>query len=271
MNYITQKQFNGRDSDLPTIRLYGITIHAISEKDCINYVLNSLDDNRGGWIVTPNLDHLYRLVHDQDFFNLCANADLTVADGMPLVWASRLQRTPLPERIAGSTLTISLSSNAAIRNKKIFLLGGANNTAEKAAANLQRTIDHIEIVGVFSPIIVNNLSDNVLQMIVQQLDVAKPDIVYVALGSPKQERLIAKLRVRFPSVWFIGVGISFSFIAGDVKRAPSWIQKIGLEWIHRFVQEPRRLAGRYLIRGIPFGMSLLGASLLKRYSGTQRS
>ena len=102
---------------------------------------------------------------------------------------------------------------------------------------------------------------------------AEPDLVFVGLGFPKQERLIQELRPVAPSAWFIGVGISFSYVAGDVRRAPEAIQRLGLEWVHRLAQEPRRLFGRYLLRDVPFALRMFRASLLTRFrarSGARR-
>src|SRR4051812_36760160 len=113
-----------RDERLPTIRLHGVDIHAITEKQCIDLILEELDAGRGGVVVTPNLDHLRRCSRDMSFTALVAEADLVVADGMPLIWASRLQGTPLPQRVAGSDLISTLSAAAAGRGRSVFLLGG---------------------------------------------------------------------------------------------------------------------------------------------------
>ena len=115
---------------LPEIRLQGIRFHAVTEKQAIQFILDELDAGRGGWLITHNLDHLRRLSRDPSFDELCAGATLVVADGMPLVWASRLQHTPVPERVAGSNLTVSLSSAAASRGRSVFLLGGVPGTAK---------------------------------------------------------------------------------------------------------------------------------------------
>ncbi len=98
------------------------------------------------------------------------------------------------------------------------------------------------------------------------LAAAAPDVVYVGLGFPKQERLIEQLRPLLPHAWFLGIGISFSFVAGEVKRAPRWMQRLGLEWTHRMVQEPGRLLKRYLIHGIPFAIRLMAGAFCARFS-----
>jgi N-acetylglucosaminyldiphosphoundecaprenol N-acetyl-beta-D-mannosaminyltransferase len=98
---------------------------------------------------------------------------------------------------------------------------------------------------------------------------SSPDVVFVALGSPKQERVIGELRSLLPAAWWLGIGISFSFVSGAVQRAPLWVQRLGLEWLHRLVQEPRRLARRYLVDGLPFAARLFANALVQRLRGTR--
>ena len=248
---------------LPSIELHGVTLHAVTEPQAIRHVLDELASGRGGVVVTPNLDHLRRCVRDLHFGALVAEADLVVADGMPLVWASRIQGTPLPERVAGSNLISTLSAGAAERGRSIFLLGGAEGTAEGAAKVLHERHPHLRIVGTYCPRLGFEKNPKLMAEMVQQLTAAQPDIVFVALGSPKQEQLIAKLRLSLPNAWWLGVGVSFSFLTGDVKRAPLWMQKYGIEWVHRLVQEPRRLFKRYLLVGVPFAARLLSVAAVR--------
>jgi N-acetylglucosaminyldiphosphoundecaprenol N-acetyl-beta-D-mannosaminyltransferase len=250
-----------------SINLHGLNLHVVTEKQAINHVLDQLDAGEGGVVVTPNLDHLYRYVRDLSFSALVNDADLVLADGMPLVWAARLQGTPLPGRVAGSDLIWTLSEAAATRGKSIFMLGGAPGTAVSAAKVLQQRYPDIKIVGTCCPEPGFEHRMNEMAAIVKMLEESKPDIVYVALGSPKQEYLIDRLRQVLPQAWWLGVGISFSFVSGDVKRAPVWLQKIGLEWLHRLVQEPRRLFKRYVIIGLPFAVSLLTRAASNRTLG----
>lgn len=247
----------------PTIELNGVKLHAVTEMQVISHILGELDANRGGVVVTPNLDHLRRYLHDLSFGALIAEADLVVADGMPLVWASRLQGTPLPERVPGSTLISSLSSAAGVKGRSIFLLGGDPGTAEGAAAALKVKFPHCIIAGSYFPPFGFEQDPAQRSAMIQALVDSKPDIVYVALGSPKQEKLIASIRAVLPDAWWIGVGNSFSFLAGHVRRAPLWMQKSGLEWTHRLFQEPRRLFRRYLIVGVPFAASLLSRATIR--------
>lgn len=249
---------------LPRIDLAGVPLHAITEVECVQHVMRALDEGVGGWIVTPNLDHLRRLVKDREYRELCSHADVLVADGMPLLWASRAQRTPLPERVAGSNLISSLSAAVARRKGRVFLLGGDEHTAEEAARVLARRHPDLIVCGLESPRIGKDIDRATVERLGRRLRWSRPDLVFVALGSPKQERLIRALRSEYDQAWMIGVGISFSFLAGRVQRAPRWMQKLGLEWVHRLGQEPRRLARRYLVDGIPFGVRLLVTSALRR-------
>jgi N-acetylglucosaminyldiphosphoundecaprenol N-acetyl-beta-D-mannosaminyltransferase len=250
-------------SRLPTIRLHGVEFHSITEQRCVEHILDELDAGHGGVVVTPNLDHLRRCTRDLTFSALVAEANLVVADGMPLIWASRLQRTPLPQRVAGSDLISTLSAAAAKRNKSIFLLGGAPGTAEGAAKILRERSPELRIAGTHCPTHGFEKDEAAMNATIATLVAAQPDIVYVGLGSPKQELLIARIRKALPGAWWLGVGVSFSFLCGDVKRAPILLRKLGLEWAHRLVQEPRRLFHRYIVVGLPFGASLLGKSTFR--------
>ena len=249
------------EQPLPVVRLKGVELHAITESQCIEHILIALENGTGGTVVTPNLDIIRRCTRDLQFAALVSEADLVVADGKPLIWASRLQGTPLPQRIAGSDLISSLSLAAADAGRSIFMLGGAPGSAEGAAKVLQDKAPHLKIAGMYCPPPGFESNPDEMSRLLLTLTNAQPDIVWVALGSPKQENLINRLRDALPKAWWLGVGISFSFLAGDVRRAPVWMQKTGVEWVHRLCQEPKRLFQRYLIHGIPFcGTLLMGAA-----------
>lgn len=259
---------------LPAVNLLGVRVHAMTERATIDHILAELDRARGGWVVTPNLDILRRCVRDRAMRDLAHEATLVVPDGMPLIWASRLQGTPLPERVAGSNLVSSLSSAAASAGRSVFLLGGDPGVAESAGAELLRRFPGLRVAGFHCPAMGFENDETQLRAIEDALSAADPDIVYVALGSPKQERLIRRLRGAFPRAWLLGVGISLSFLCGEVRRAPRWMQRVGLEWLHRFLQEPRRLARRYFVDGVPFAIELFtraGFARLSRPASTQES
>jgi N-acetylglucosaminyldiphosphoundecaprenol N-acetyl-beta-D-mannosaminyltransferase len=253
-----------RRQTIPTVTLKGQPIHAISEMGAVEYILSELQVGRGGWCITPNLDHLRRVTRDRKLKALYSHAALIVADGMPLIWASRIQGTPLPERVAGSSLISTLSAAAGKQGRSIYLLGGAKGTAEQAAEVLKRQYPGLGIAGIYYPEFGFESDETQVQKLIAHLTAANPDIVYVALGSPKQEWLIGQLRGYLPRAWWLGIGISFSFLSGHVKRAPEWMQRAGLEWVHRLCQEPRRLARRYLLHGVPFAASLFASAVKAR-------
>lgn len=249
----------------PRVHLAGLDFHALTEADCVARIVAEAGAGRGGWVVTPNSDILRLCRRDRSLHALVRRAELTVADGMPLIWASRLQGTPLPERVCGSDLVWSVAEAAAAAQRSLFLLGGGReDTAERAAAILRERNPGLRIAGTHFPPFGFERDEAQLAAIERALADARPDIVYVALSVPKAERLIERLRERFPTTWWIGVGISLSFICGEVPRAPRWMQRGGLEWLHRMGQEPGRLAKRYLWHDLPFVARLLAGACLKR-------
>ena len=251
------------------VNVGGVDLHAITERDCIEHILASLSEGVGGTVVTPNLDIVRNCRRDLRIATLVAESDLAVPDGMPLIWASRMQGTPLPQRIAGSDLISSLSAAAAEAGRSIFLLGGAPGAADGAAQILLQRSPNLKITGVYCPPMGFEKNVDEMRKIESALRSANPDIIWVALGSPKQEKVIAKLKDILPAAWWLGVGISFSFLTGEVSRAPRWVQKLGLEWCHRLWQEPGRLAKRYLVDGLPFFTVLMAEASMRRISGNK--
>jgi len=251
------------------IDLLGQPFDVVTESQTCEHILESLRLGQGGILITANLDFLRRCVIDKVFSHFVKNSELVVADGMPLIWASRLQGTPLPERVAGSTLCVRLAGELALEKRSLFLLGGNPGVAAEAAQILKARFPGLVIAGTYCPEFGFEGNPESLQSIRDQIQSANPDVVYVALGSPKQERLSELLRPDLPRAWWIGIGISLSFITGEVQRAPAWVQRSGFEWVHRLVQEPQRLGKRYLIQGLPFGARLLATSAWNRIRRSQ--
>jgi N-acetylglucosaminyldiphosphoundecaprenol N-acetyl-beta-D-mannosaminyltransferase len=247
-----------------SVELCGMRLENVDSGRLIEHMFERLRAAEGGWLITANLDFLRRHVKDANARGIYAGADLRVADGMPLIWASRLRGTPLRERVAGSSLVMPLCERAAHEQRSVYLLGGEPAAGKAAAEKLKARYPTLRIAGVSSPWVGAEPTDAELGPIAEALSAARPDIVLVAFGSPKQERVIGKLRASLPGAWWIGVGISLSFIAGHVKRAPELVQALGLEWAHRLVQEPRRLFRRYVIEDIPFAFELFGRAAADR-------
>lgn len=247
----------------PPVRLMNVLLDRITRSRCIHEVISGLRQGLGGWVITLNLDHLRRCWTDPVYEACVREADLRVADGMPLIWASQLQNAPLPERVAGSDLIFQLPQALAEQRRSLFLLGGDAGTAEAAGTILAARYPGLVIAGTYCPPLGFESRPGEWDRIRSLLVESQPDVVFVALGSPKQEYFIRELRHLLPKAWWMGVGISFSFACGQVKRAPRWMQRMGLEWVHRLTQEPRRLFKRYVIHGIPFGVFLLLTSAFR--------
>jgi N-acetylglucosaminyldiphosphoundecaprenol N-acetyl-beta-D-mannosaminyltransferase len=252
----------------PTCDLMGMPIASTDKGGILNHIFGSLDRGVGGWLVTANLDFLRRHAHDPEARRLYAGADLCVADGMPLVWAAKVQGNPLPERVAGSDLVWLLAARAAREQRTIYLLGGEPTANAKAVDVLRARSPGLTICGYSSPQVDSPPSPAQLAALREELLRASPDLLLVGMGSPKQEHVIQAARGLLPKAWMMGVGISFSFVAGTVKRAPPWIQRSGFEWLWRLAQEPRRLARRYLVDDVPFLFELLAHALRKRMRGS---
>jgi N-acetylglucosaminyldiphosphoundecaprenol N-acetyl-beta-D-mannosaminyltransferase len=244
------------------MRLMGAPMAPISEVAAVEAIVGAAEARRGHWTITANLDHLRRYHRDPVQKGLIDEADLVVADGMPLVWASRLAGEPVPERVSGSNMVWSICDAANTRRLSIFLLGGNPGVAERAAQVFRDSYPGLEIVGTTCPPVGFERDEQELGRIRDQITEARPHIVFVALGFPKQDLLIRTLRSALPGASFLGVGISLSYAAGDLSPPPAWVCRVGLEWAFRLWQEPtRRLVQRYLVDGLPFGLRLMLSAL----------
>jgi N-acetylglucosaminyldiphosphoundecaprenol N-acetyl-beta-D-mannosaminyltransferase len=247
------------------MRLMGAPLAVVTESDAVQTIMDAAEVGRGHWTITANLDHLRRYRRDPIEKCLLDEADLVVADGMPLIWASRLAGEPLPERVSGSNMVWSICEAAGARGQSVFLLGGDPGVAERAAVVFRDHFPNLKIAGTACPPVGFDSDEQEVDRIRRQVTEAAPRIVFVALGFSKQDRLIRTLRKSLPHASFLGVGISLSYATGDLSRAPSWICRLGLEWAYRLSQEPtRRLARRYLVHGLPFAVRLMASAAWHR-------
>ncbi|HEV7707186.1 MAG TPA: WecB/TagA/CpsF family glycosyltransferase [Asanoa sp.] len=237
----------------------------ITERRVVTVVRQALARGHGGRILTPNVDIVRQARVDPEVRAFLDDATLVVADGMPLVWASRLAKNPLPERVTGSNLIWSLSAGLATDARSVFVLGGDSpEIAERAADCLTARFPGLAIAGHLSPPFGFDQDPDAVDAAVRTVVEAAPDLVFVGLGFPRQERLIDRLRADLPDSWFLGCGMAVNFVAGLQHRAPVWMQRAGLEWAHRLKTEPRRLARRYLRHDAPYALRLLAATAARR-------
>lgn len=250
------------------VKLAGASITAVTEAQAVQSIVAAASSGDGHWTITVNLDHLRRYRCDPVARVLIEDADLVVADGMPLIWASRIAGEPLPERVSGSNMIWSLCEAASVEGLSVFLLGGDPGVADRAARVFRNRYPQLQVAGTAYPAVGFENDEQELERIRRELTDATPDIVFVALGFPKQDLLIRILREWLPSTVSLGVGISLSYVTGDLSRAPDWVSRLGFEWAHRLAQEPtRRLARRYLVDGLPFGVKLMISSAWQRMAG----
>lgn len=227
----------------------------MSFTEALEAIERLVEARQGGYVFTPNIDHVVNVEDDAEFAQAYARASLSLADGMPIVWASRLLGMPLPGRVAGSDMVGPLLELAGRRGWRVFMLGAGPGVAEKAAA-VARSRWGTNVVGTDAPMV--NLKDAAqIDGIAKQLDAAKPDLVLMAFGAPKQELLIARIAERVRPAVLLGIGASLDFIAGTIKRAPAIMRNTGFEWLYRLAQEPRRLWRRYLVNDPKFLLILL--------------
>lgn len=226
-------------------------------------------DGRPRHVATVNVDFLVNTlswrpsgVRHPELLHILRQADLVTADGMPLVWLSRLLGTPLRQRIAGADLTPLLARLSAERGLSLYFLGGRGNVAERAAEVLRQQFPGVRIAGVDAPFVYTQgpeLADFEAQdrPVIEKINAANPDILLIGFGNPKQEIWFDRNRRRLRAGVSIGIGGTFEFITGRVSRSPVWMQNAGLEWVYRMLQEPRRLLKRYCIGLLKFSVLAL--------------
>lgn len=229
----------------------GMPFTSISARGAVQQCLDIMHQRVPRHVITANTDFLAKAESDPEVRRLMFEADEVYCDGMPLVWASRLFERPgrgLPERVTGSDLVPRLLDRLAAEGLSVFFLGSDAETLGRLTEKLGRELPALRIAGAVSPPVGPIESwDN--DAYVEAIRAAKPDVLMVAVGFPKQDEWIRRYRHQFEVPLMIGVGASLDFIAGKQVRAPRWMQVSGLEWIWRLATDPKRLTGRYLYDG----------------------
>ncbi len=209
----------------------------------------------GGFVCTPNVDHLIKLQQDFEFYSIVSSADFVLCDSQIIVAISKLLGTPLKERVAGSDFFREFYLfNKKNENIRIFLLGGdSQKIVEKAKKNINKRAGREIVVGAYSPPYGFETSDELCEKIVNSINTSGATVLVVGVGAPKQEKWIWKYKDLLPNVnTFLPLGATINMEAGVLKKAPRFLSKMGLEWFFRFLQEPRRLFKRYFIDDMKF-------------------
>jgi N-acetylglucosaminyldiphosphoundecaprenol N-acetyl-beta-D-mannosaminyltransferase len=230
------------------VSLFNIEIDPLTMKEAVQVIYGWIAaKDKCRYVVTPNTDSIVLLKRQNDLLRAYQGASLILADGNPLVWASRLLGKPLPEVVPGSDLIPALF--AAAKNKdalRVFLMGAAPGVAERASAFIRARWPTVTICGIYSPAIGFESDEKECSHMVSLIATGTPDIVVLGLGAPKQELWIEKHHERIQASVVLCVGATIDFLAGEKKRAPVWMRKFCLEWLFRMLCEPRRLFLRYL-------------------------
>jgi N-acetylglucosaminyldiphosphoundecaprenol N-acetyl-beta-D-mannosaminyltransferase len=225
--------------------ILGLPFHNVSFADTVEWVRQRIRSRRPAYIATVNMDFVTQAWRDPELQRILLEADLVVADGIPIVWLSRILGHPLKERVTGSDLVPMFAELAAREGFSLFGLGGAPGVAERATAKLVERYPGLRIAGCYSP-----PKADILDMdnagILARIEAAAPDILLVAFGAPKQEKWVNMHIRRWQVPVAIGIGGSLDFLAGAQKRAPRWVQRLALEWLWRMLSDPRRLFRRYV-------------------------
>lgn len=230
--------------DRAPVWVWGVPFAPVTFEQALDRVDQLIEAGRPQYFITANLHYAMLTAEDPRLAEVNRKAAFIVADGMPIVWASRGRPRRLPERVAGSDLVPALCERAAQRGYRVFFLGGAPDVVQEACRKLHERFPGLQIVGIESPPFRPLTPEEQAQLLARIRD-ARPHLLFVAFGQPKGELWMAEHCPSLGVPVSVQVGATVDFLAGRVQRAPRWAQRIGLEWAYRISREPRRLTSRY--------------------------
>jgi N-acetylglucosaminyldiphosphoundecaprenol N-acetyl-beta-D-mannosaminyltransferase len=247
------------------ITLYGLNFSVLSLKDASEEIVSTAKDEKSGLlIVTVNVDVLMLCRRDPEFREICEDAAMVLADGMPIIWTSHIAKCALPQRVTGVDLVPAIAEVAARRGARIYILGGREGAASSAARRLSEQFSGLTIAGTDCPPFGFERDPVQSQEIVNRINDARVDILFIGVGAPKQEKWISAHLRQLNVGAIVCVGAAIEFQAGLIRRAPRLLQICGFEWIWRLCLEPRRLWRRYLVRDVAFVPIMVGEIYRRR-------
>jgi N-acetylglucosaminyldiphosphoundecaprenol N-acetyl-beta-D-mannosaminyltransferase len=248
------------DPEVPVLTILGVPISPLTVDQTLALCEQRIRDRRRLLIGVVNAAKVVNLRRDATLRGAVLAADVILADGMAVVWASRLLGRPVPERVAGIDLMVRLLHRAHQRGYRVYCLGATDAVLRDVVARIERDYPGLQLVGwrngYFGPDQEAQVAADVAR--------ARPDLLFVAMSSPKKELFLARWSAQMGVPVCHGVGGSFDVLAGRVKRAPAAWQRFGLEWFYRVLQEPRRMWRRYLVTNTLFSVMVLRELLLRR-------
>jgi N-acetylglucosaminyldiphosphoundecaprenol N-acetyl-beta-D-mannosaminyltransferase len=248
----------------------GVGVNSINLEQTSLKISKFIKDHSKAYICLAPAHNVMACVDDAELRQVFNQSTLTVPDGMGVVWFLRLLGHKQVGRVYGPDLMLAACAAGVDRPWRHFFLGGAPGVGERLAAQLRERFPGLEVAGVHSPPF-RSLTGEENETMVRLIEAARPDIIWVGLGSPKQERWMAAFRPVLSAAVLVGVGAAFDFLSGAKPQAPRWIQRIGMEWMFRLLSEPRRLWRRYAQYPRFIWLALGQLSGLKRYSMEENS
>jgi len=243
----------------------GVGVSSLNMRVAKEVIEGWITRRKSNYVTVADVNSIMEGYVNKDFRNIHNRAGMVTPDGMPLVWFGRYSGQENLKRVCGSDLMLELCNESKTKGYKHYFYGGNKGVPELLKSKLKEQFPGIKVVGTYSPPF-RSLTEEEDKDIIKTINDAKPDIVWVGLGAPKQELWMAKHVGQLEAPVLIGVGAAFNFHAGLVKRAPIWMQKGGLEWLFRLSKEPRRLWRRYLKNNPLFVLSIVQQALgLKHY------
>ncbi len=236
----------------PTVEILGCPVDRVSMAGALERIERMITGGGRHQVMVLSVDGIMHGWRDRRLRRICGSVSLVVPDGVPLLWAARLLGAPIPGRVAGPDLLWELSRVAARQGYTCFFLGSTPVVLARLSRTLRGRFPALRLAGAWSPPFARELPEATSEEIIRRVNAARPDILWVAMGTPKQETWIRAHLDRLDTRVAIGVGGAFEMCSGVARRAPRWMQRAGLEWFHRFLLEPGRLFRRYFIHSAPF-------------------
>jgi N-acetylglucosaminyldiphosphoundecaprenol N-acetyl-beta-D-mannosaminyltransferase len=250
----------------PRANVLGVGVSRVNLVSAVRTLAGWLERGEHGYVCIRDAHGVVLCQHDEEFRRIHNEAGMVTPDGMPVVWFCRALGFPEVDRVYGPDLMCAVLQDERLRRRRHFLLGGAPGVAEALAESLAGRFPGFRPVGLYAPP-AEATQSGVDRQAIAALDAARAEFVWVGLGSPKQERWMARHAPHVSAAAMIGVGAAFDFLSGRKAQAPRWLQRSGLEWVFRLLTEPRRLARRYLHTVPAFlFLSLLAATGLRHFS-----
>jgi N-acetylglucosaminyldiphosphoundecaprenol N-acetyl-beta-D-mannosaminyltransferase len=247
------------------VNVLGVGVSVLNLTTTLDAIARAVAERRKGYVCVTGVHGVSEAQDDPEFRRILNRAFLNTPDGMPMVWLGRLAGHRAMGRVYGPDLMTLVMRESVARGWRHFFYGGANGTAERLRAVLTEKFPGLQVTGTYEPPF-RPLNDVEQAVLTAQVAAAKPDMIWVGLSTPKQERFMAANLARLDTTLMLGVGAAFDMLAGTKSQAPRWMQRSGLEWFYRLCQEPRRLGPRYLKNNPLFALRVLGQLCgLRRY------